>query len=185
MPPPGKWFIFERDKFPGARMYGHSQLLAALFGALLLVAGCDQAGNTATSAGDDVEIVSSTESSQAFGNYELHFNALGTNQLTPEIAQEYGIVRNPNRVMLTLSILDTSGDGLASAVSGSVAASAINLTGQLKNIPVREIDEGDAIYYIGETTVADSETLIFTVSATPTDEPDPFTVRFQKQFFVD
>lgn len=166
-------------------MYRHSQLLAALFGALLWVAGCDRAGNSAMSAADDVEIHSGTVSSQVFGDYELHFNAMGTNQLTPEIAQEYGIVRNPNRVMLTLSILDTSGDGIGSAVSGSVEASAVNLTGQLKNIPVREIDEGDAIYYIGETTVADSETLIFTVNAMPADEPDPFTVRFQKQFFVD
>ncbi len=166
-------------------MYRHPQLLAALFGALLLASGCDPAGNTATSAGDDGEILSGIESSQVFGDYELHFNALGTNQLTPEIAQEYGIVRNPNRVMLTLSILDTSGDGIGSAVPGSVEASAVNLTGQLKNIPVREINEGDAIYYIGETTVADSETLIFTVNATPADEPDPFTVRFQKQFFVD
>ena len=166
-------------------MYRNSALFAALFGALLAVAGCDQAGNTATSAGDDVDILSGIESSQDFGDYELHFNALGTNQLTPEIAQEYGIVRNPNRVMLTLSILDTSGGGIGTAVSGSVEASAVNLTGQLKNIPVREINEGDAIYYIGETTVVDSESLVFTVAVTPEDEPDPLTVRFQKQFFVD
>ena len=166
-------------------MYRHSLLLAALFGALLSVAGCNPAGNTATSTGDDAEILSGTESSQVFGDYELHFNAMGTNQLTPEIAREYGIVRNPNRVMLTLSILDKSTSGIGSAVSGSVAASAVNLTGQLKNIPVREIDEGDAIYYIGETTVADAETLVFTVAVTPSDEPDPLTVRFQKQFFVD
>ena len=166
-------------------MYRNSGLFAALFGALLVVAGCDQAGNTAASAGDDVDILSGIESSQDFGDYELHFNALGTNQLTPEIAQEYGIVRNPNRVMLTLSILDTSGGGIGTAVSGSVEASAVNLTGQLKNIPVREINEGDAIYYIGETTVVDSESLVFTVAVTPADEPDPLTVRFQKQFFVD
>ena len=166
-------------------MNGHLRLLPGILGALVLIAGCEQAANTAASTGDDVDILPGTESSRAFGDYELHFNALGTNQLTPEIAGEYGIVRNPNRVMLTLSILDTTGGGLGSAVSGSVEASAINLTGQFKNIPVREIDEGDAIYYIGETTVADTETLIFTVDVTPADEPDPFTVKFQKQFFVD
>ena len=166
-------------------MNGHLRLLPGILGVLVLIAGCEQAANTAASTGDDVDILPATESSQAFGDYELHFNALGTNQLTPEIAGEYGIVRNPNRVMLTLSILDTTGGGIGSAVSGSVEASAINLTGQFKNIPVREIDEGDAIYYIGETTVADTETLIFTVDVTPADEPDPFTVKFQKQFFVD
>ena len=166
-------------------MYRQLRLPVLLAGALLWLAGCDTAGNTAASAGDDGEVLSGIESSQAFGDYELHFNALGTNQLTPDIAQEYGIVRNPNRVMLTLSILDTTGDGIGSAVSGSIEASAVNLTGQLKNIPIREINEGDAIYYIGETTVADAETLIFTVNATPEDEADPLTVRFQKQFFAD
>ena len=75
--------------------------------------------------------------------------------------------------------------GLATAVSAEISASARNLTGQLRTIPIQEIREGDAIYYIGETQVANAETLIFTVDATPESKTEPLTVRFQRQFFVD
>ena len=156
-----------------------------VFAALVTITGCGQATNGVSSGSADAAILSGTESSKDFGDYVLHFNALGTNQLTPDIAREYGIVRNPNRVMLTLSIMQKVDGGVDEAVSGSIAASAINLTGQLKNIPVREIRESEAIYYIGETTVADAETLIFTVDVTPMNEPSRFTVRFKKQFFAD
>jgi DNA ligase (NAD+) len=41
------------------------------------------------------------------------------------------------------------------------------------------------IYYIGEIAIANAETLIFTLDVTPINEPSRFTVRFQKQFYVD
>jgi hypothetical protein len=52
-------------------------------------------------------------------------------------------------------------------------------------IPIREIREDTAIYYIGEIAISNAETLIFTVYVTPINEPSRFTVRFQKQFYVD
>ena len=39
-------------------MFRHSQLLPPLFGALVLVSGCEQATDTVTSTGGDVEILS-------------------------------------------------------------------------------------------------------------------------------
>ena len=155
-----------------------------LFGVLFASASCDQASNNGASE-DQVVVLAGTESVQRFGDYEIHFNALRTTQLTPQIAAEYGIVRSPNRAMLNISVLAREANGMTRAVTANVSASAINLTGQLKNIAMREIREDTAIYYIGETAIIDAETLIFTVEATPTGEGEPFTVRFQKQFFLD
>jgi hypothetical protein len=87
--------------------------------------------------------------------------------------------------MLNVSILRKTEVGTGTAVPGGVSASAINLTGQLRDIAMREIAEGEAIYYIGELPVTDGETLIFTIDVTPLNEPSRFTVRFKKQFFVD
>lgn len=154
-------------------------------GALIASASCDQASDNAANDEDEVVVLSGTESVQRFGDYEVHFNALRTTQLTPEIAAEYGIVRSPNRAMLNVSILQRQGDGSTRAVTADVDASAINLTGQLKSVAVREIQEGTAIYYIGETAIIDAETLIFTVDVAPDGDAGPFKVRFQKQFFVD
>jgi hypothetical protein len=66
-----------------------------------------------------------------------------------------------------------------------VSASANNLTGQTKQITIREVREGGAIYYIGELTVANEEILNFSVDVTPGGESNPFpTITFQKQFFT-
>jgi hypothetical protein len=50
---------------------------------------------------------------------------------------------------------------------------------------MRRIDEQEAIYYIGETPVANRETLIFDISVTPEDAAAPSEVRFKRQFFTD
>jgi hypothetical protein len=84
--------------------------------------------------------------------------------------------------MLNVSILRTS-DNVA--VEADVAVKAVNLTGQLKSITMRQIDEQDAIYYIGEVAVANRETLIFDISIAPEGVATPSEVRFKRQFFTD
>ncbi len=152
---------------------------------MLMLLACSEAPQNAGSAGGEADVLGTTESSREFGDYVLHFNALTTDQLDPATAAEHGIVRSPNRALLNISVLRNQEIGLAAAVSAEVSASARNLTGQLRNIPIQEIREGDAIYYIGETQVANAETLIFTVDATPESATGPLTVSFRRQFFVD
>ena len=144
---------------------------------LLLAAGCQPATEEAPAA--------VTENMQDFGDYTLHFNALTTDQLTAEVAQRHGIVRSGNRAMLNVSIVRKQESAVGVPVRGAVEVSAANLTGQLKPVSLREITEAEAIYYIGESNVADGETLVYTIDATPVDETAPMSVRYMKQFFVD
>ena len=162
-----------------------ASLLWLLGACALLAAACDPAVDPTTAGDGDTTVLRGTESSRDFGDYVVHFNALATDQLTPDIAREYGIVRSQNRALLNVSIIRKEEGSVGRAVSGSVAATATNLTGQFKTVAVREIREGDAIYYIGEVAITNAETLIFTVDVTPLNEASRFTVRFQKQFFVD
>lgn len=147
-----------------------------------ILAGCEiQPGDADTGT----EVLGATESSYDFGDYVVHFNALTTDQLSPDIAGEYSIVRSPSRAMLNVNIQRKSDSEATASVAGTVDASAVNLSGQLSELLVREIREADAIYYIAEMPVIDSESLIFTVEITPEGETSPLTLRFQKQFFVD
>jgi hypothetical protein len=130
-------------------------------------------------------VLPATESSKDFGDYVLYFNALNTDQLSPEIAREYGIVRSKSRAMLNVSIHRKRENGQTEAVTGAVSASAINLNGQLETMTLREIREDVAIYYVGELAITDGEVLIYTIDATPSNEASRFTVRFKKQFFLD
>jgi hypothetical protein len=50
---------------------------------------------------------------------------------------------------------------------------------------LREVREETAIYYIAELAITNGEVLIYTIDATPSNDPSRFTVRFKKQFFVE
>ena len=112
----------------------------------------------------------------------MHFSAQTTDQLPPEVARAYNIVRSKNRAMLNVSVLNESDN---SAVVADVSVKTVNLTGQLKSVTMRQIDEGDAIYYIGEVAIANRETLIFDISVTPDGSDRASDVRFKRQFFTD
>lgn len=159
--------------------------LSLLTGLALVTAGCGPADPAAGQGDDGPEVLAATESSKEFGEYVLHFNALTTDQLSAAIASEYDIVRSKNRVLLNISITREQEFGLPVAIAGEVTALARNLTGQLRRLDVREIREGDAIYYIAETPIVNAESLIFTVEAQAETEAEPFSVTFRKQFFVD
>ncbi len=122
------------------------------------------------------------ETSKDIGDHVVHFSAQLTDQLPPEIAKAYDIVRSKNRAMLNVSVLD---EGTNKPVAADISVKTVNLTGQLKNITMERIDDGDAIYYIGEVSVANRETLIFDISVTPEGVSQASDVRFKRQFYTD
>ena len=116
------------------------------------------------------------------GDFVVHFSAQSTDQLPPDVARTYNIVRSKNRAMLTVSVLQAVDNQSVTAV---VTVKTVNLTGQLKNVTMRKITEGEAIYYIGEVTIANRETLIFDIGVTPDGADKASEVRFKRQFFTD
>jgi len=120
-----------------------------------------------------------------FGDYVVYVNALTTDRLTPEVASTYDVARSPGRAMLSISIHRKQDEGPAIAVAGELTTTAVNLPGQVRTVPMREIREAEAIYYIGETEVTDQETLTYSIDFLPEGDTDPLSLRFQRQFFVD
>jgi hypothetical protein len=116
------------------------------------------------------------------GDHIVHFSAQSTDQLPPEVARAYNIVRSKNRAMLNVSVLREADN---KSVPAEVKVKTVNLTGQLKNITMRRINEQDAIYYIGEIPVANRETLIFDISVLPEGLDKASDVRFKREFFTD
>ena len=145
---------------------------------LSLLAGCGGPGDSA----DIPDAQPAGATNVDIGDHVVHFSALATDQLPPDVAKAYGIVRSPERAMLNVSVLQEADN---KAVTAEVTVNVVNLTGQLKNVAMRQIDEGDAIYYIGETRVANRETLVFDISVKPEGVDIPSQVRFQRQFFTD
>ena len=138
--------------------------------------------------GDSAEIPEAEPAgatSADIGDHVVHFSAQSTDQLPPAVAREYNIVRSKNRAMLNVSVIRKSDH---TPVSADVVVKTVNLTGQLKNITMRKIEEpGEtvAIYYIGDTTVANREVLVFDISVKPEGSEKSSDVRFKRQFYSD
>ena len=137
-------------------------------------------GPTESSAVPEAQPAGAT--STDIGDHVVHFSAQSTDQLPPEVARAYNIVRSKNRAMLNVSVLE---EATSKPVAAAVTVKTVNLTGQLKNVTMREINEQDAIYYIGEVPVANRETLIFDISVMPDGSDESSDVRFKRQFFTD
>jgi|SRR5690606_11419683 len=118
------------------------------------------------------------------GGYVVHFNAVPTTQIPPEAARSYRITRSPNRALLNIAV-QKKGEAANQAVAAEVQASATNLTGQRRDLSVREVRDGGSIYYLAETGISHLETLNFEVAVLPAEASQPITLRFQQQFFTD
>ena len=136
------------------------------------------------------------EISQKFGPLEIHYNALTTDELLPEVrlldlraqpglpevARAYKIERSKTRGLVTMSVLKQNKMGVAVPVPAKLSVYATNLNQQLANIEMREIKEGTAIYYLGEFRVTPPDTLKFNVSIEVAGEPKHEMV-FDQKFF--
>lgn len=121
------------------------------------------------------------------GDYTVHFSAFTTDTLQPNMAKAYNITRSKNRGMFTLSLMKKVNDvsPLGKAVRAKIEAKASNLSGQLRDFNVREIDEDNAVYYISVFHVTQGETLDFDIEITPLDGGKPFHVKFRQAFYTD
>jgi hypothetical protein len=129
-----------------------------------------------------IAAVAHAEISQKFGAIEVHYNALTTDELQPDVARSYKIERSKTRGLVTMSVLKKNKVGVMVPVPAKLSVYATNLTQQLANISMREIKEGSAVYYLGDFRVAPPDTLKFTATVEVAGEPKHEMV-FEQQFF--
>ncbi|MCB1857729.1 MAG: DUF4426 domain-containing protein [Gammaproteobacteria bacterium] len=130
-------------------------------------------------------LLAAAENSTRQAGYVVHHNAIPTALLTPEIASAYGIIRSKYRGMLSVSVIKQIPNTTGTAVTARIAASARNLTGQTREIDMREVREGEAIYYIGEFPIVHRELLTFTLDVHPENGPESIKAELSQEFFID
>ncbi|MDO6462239.1 DUF4426 domain-containing protein [Granulosicoccaceae sp. 1_MG-2023] len=133
-----------------------------------------------------VSLSANAESSSRIADYTVHYNAIQTDMLTPQIADAYGITRSNKRGLLNVAIRKDAPNKAAgeAAEALSVTATWTNSLGQMGQIKMQEIREQDAVYYIGEFPLRSTDTLNFHISVTmPGMNKQTFTLR--REFFID
>lgn len=126
------------------------------------------------------------EKSVTVGEYVIHYNTLNTNMLQPEIAKAYQVTRSKNRALLLISIRKVNADKKIDepATAKEIAAKSTNLVGQVTALPLRKIDEKDAIYYVNDFAINNEDSLKFNIKVT-LDGHETKEINFSQQFFVD
>ncbi|MHB1174672.1 MAG: DUF4426 domain-containing protein [Sulfuriferula sp.] len=118
-----------------------------------------------------------------YGNVEIHYNAMPTDELQPAVAKNYHIERSHNRGMLTIAVLRKNKLGVSEPVPAELTATVVNLNSQLAEIDMREVKEGGAVYYLGEFRITPPDTLKFSVTAKPSGETRKYKAEFNRPFF--
>lgn len=124
------------------------------------------------------------QNSTTVGDYTVYYNALTTDSLTPEIASNYRIQRSKGRALINIAVLKKDQLGVHRPVSADVSLKSRNLVGHMRDIPLREIREDKAIYYIADFVVADREHLHFDADVIPQGQHYPIQIHFQHQFYT-
>lgn len=96
--------------------------------------------------------LTSAEQKVVNGEYEIHYIVLPTTFLRPAIAAQYDLPRGKNRALVNVSILEAG-----VPVKANVAGRSRNLLEQQQTLDFREVDEGNAVYYLALITHADEE----------------------------
>jgi len=125
------------------------------------------------------------ENSTTAGGFTIHHNAFPTSTLTPEVAKAYGIQRSKVRGMLNVSVIKEKEGTTGTSVPARIDVKTLILTGQTSHLPMREIKEQDAVYYVGEFPVQNGEKINFVIEATPEGTTEAFVINMEQQFFAD
>ncbi len=114
--------------------------------------------------------------------YQLHYMAMVTQELPPEVARVYGITRSRKQgiVVLNLQHQDAPLVSVASQTQGRIR----NLIGQERLDELREVREQDAIYWIATFDFSHLETMRFDFQVTPDGHKRPLQLKFSQQFYT-
>lgn len=131
-------------------------------------------------------LLSSTAAAQTAierGDTAVHYSAIPSTTLAPEVARRYAITRSAGRALLNIAVMQRSPGAEPRAITAGITGSATNPNGQRQTLALREVREGDAIYYLAEPRIAARDTLDFELSVVPEGATGPIEVRFRQEFF--
>lgn len=130
------------------------------------------APSTAATSGEAVETV---------GDATIRASAVQTSALNEAIARRYGIARDDKTVLLLVAVRKGSGTTEIS-VPAQVKASAAGLTGDKREIQMRELKTGDLLDYVGIVQTPLPETLRFEATVS-LEGGGTAKLRFNREFY--
>ncbi|MGB0956297.1 MAG: DUF4426 domain-containing protein [Panacagrimonas sp.] len=117
--------------------------------------------------------------------FRVHYAALPTTDLQPEVAKRFGVSRSSRRILLVLNAQRVLADGQTQSVAATGNGNASSLLGHVQKLRLRSEREADVHYLLAQLQALDGEYLNFDLSVTPEGTQRPIGIRFQQQFYLD
>ncbi|WP_252177972.1 DUF4426 domain-containing protein [Endozoicomonas sp. 4G] len=118
-----------------------------------------------------------------FGDYEVYYSAFPSTFLEPDMAKMYGFERGPKNGLVNIVVRNVRDSEEGTAVKASFDGKTSNLLGQQSALKFREIDEGDAVYYLAGFRFSNEETLKFTIKIRLEGSSQSHTIQFSQKFY--
>jgi hypothetical protein len=120
----------------------------------------------------------------SFGNYTIHYIAVNSSFLQPDIAAQYNIVRGQRSAFLNIAVIRADGTGIGTPVTAVVSGDKRNMLQQQEAIKFSEVREGAAVYYIGQFDFSDGEILRFQIDVQPEGQGPAHTLDWRAQLYA-
>lgn len=120
------------------------------------------------------------EQKQQLGDWHVHYMVVGSTFLTPQIAKSYGIVRSKYNALVNISVLDKT---TQKAQRVAIGGNATNLLGNSKPLRFKQVQEGEAIYYLAVMSFRHEEQYRFEIEINHGDSTE--LLRFSQKMYAD
>ncbi len=119
------------------------------------------------------------------GDYRVHYSAINSTLLTPEVARTFDVKRTRGEALLVLNAQRRDAEGRYQPVAATANGQARSLIGQVEKLRLRAVREADVHYLLAPFDVLDGEFLTLELSVTPEGAAAPIPLKFQQQFYRD
>lgn len=118
------------------------------------------------------------------GPYRVHYAAINTTTLTPEVARQFGVSRTRNEILLVLNA-QHSVHGRYRPVPATASGTATTLLGHVQKLALRPVREADVHYVVASFQTLDGEYMTIDAQVLPQGANAPLQVKFKQQFYRD
>lgn len=143
---------------------------------LLLVAA------TANAQIDQPKEISTT---QAFGEYTVHYNVFNSTDIPAKVAEAYKLVRGKDRALVNISLTKTENGQTSLGLPAQISGATKNLMQQTQALSFIEIKEGNATYYIAPFVFNNEELLHFDIKVSADANSKPLTINFNRTLYTE
>lgn len=125
------------------------------------------------------------EQKQDFGPYEIHYMALPTTVLQPEIARKFGLVRSKTAGFLNVSVFKNLPDGSRQPVAAFIRGHIKNPLQQQRPLEFTRMNEGKHLYQVANFWYSQGEMMTFALEVLADPNAAPFALKFSQALYPD